>query len=354
MRIDEVIRSVSDAVPITDAEVSAFDFELAEAELIDEITTLPGMADIEAVGTHRPQRQRSRWRRRAAGALVGIAAAGALVIVATQSLGGGNQPAFAAEAIRVAESNARLLVTAPGWRVTRADQFSVENGDITFSNGEHQLDLTWYPAEDYKSFYRDRNEVDPDPTFITLLGEKARMVQYGPRPEFATMLPPQGPTFVEIRGLLGSREEYLEVLKSIQPTDVNTWLSAMPPSTVQPDERTAMVNEMLQGIPLPPGFDSSKLERGDLVSDRYHLGATVTQAVTCGWLDSWTEAKASGNEAAAKEAVDAMATAESWPILQEMASEGGWSVEVWRYARVLARGNVEKSAFDQEMNCIEF
>lgn len=43
--------------------------------------------------------------------------------------------------VQVAETAPRLLVEAPHWSVVRADEFGVGYGEMTFSNGEHRLDL---------------------------------------------------------------------------------------------------------------------------------------------------------------------------------------------------------------------
>jgi hypothetical protein len=56
------------------------------------------------------------------------------------------QPAFADAAVRVAEANPRLLVTASGWSVKHAYGFEVDSGSMIFGNGTHHLTIDWYPA----------------------------------------------------------------------------------------------------------------------------------------------------------------------------------------------------------------
>lgn len=309
---------------------------------------------------------RARWagRRRPAlrigalaAALVAISATAIAVLIGLDSPREPDRPAFAAAAVRVAEANPRLLVTESGWSVSYANLiFGPAHGEMYFSDGENELELNWTPAKDYRLFMRDRTNGSAEAEEISLLGRRATLFRYGGT-EFTTILRPQGEVFVEVRGDLGSRARYLEVLRSLERTDVDTWLAALPPDVVQPGERASAVDEMLEGIPLPPGFDPEDLEAGGPgnVSDRYQLAAHVTQAVICGWLDRWTEAKTTGDGDAEQEAVEAISSSKDWPVLQEIATEGGWSQSVWETADwVAAGGELPPDVYDQTMNCIEF
>ena len=228
---------------------------------------------------------------------------------------GGSRPEFAAAAIRVAEANPRLLVTAPGWKIIRADEFEPDSGELTFSDGSHRFDVHWYPAQMYEEYLRDRATVSaPEPGI--LLGQRATTVDYT-REEYATMLSPQGSVFIEVRGGLGSRAAYDEILDSLRPVDVKTWLNAMPASTVRPEARSGAVDRMLRGIPLPPGFDAAALQSENSIADESSLAVKVGNAVSCGWVESWIAARAGGDEAAAERAVAAMASSPEWPIVRE-------------------------------------
>src|SRR6185369_7639997 len=133
-----------------------------------------------------------------------------------------------------------------------------DSGELTFSNGGRDFEIHWYPAHLYQQLLRDRADVSR-PEEGTLLGHRATTVAYSPE-EYATMLSPQGKVFIEVRGQLGSRRAYDEILHSLQPVDVETWLDAMPPSTVRPEARAKAVEQMLRGIPVPPGFDATALQ----------------------------------------------------------------------------------------------
>jgi len=323
-------------------------------------------------GSKFTSRRGRRLTLRIAGVAAGIAVLVGAALIGFNSPGGDERPAFAAEAIEAAEANPRLLVTEPGWSVTDVNwqlpDDGTTKGSMIFKDGERRvLWLDWFPADGYRERER-KNSVE-----ISLLGEQAtlfpRRASDGTRTrkdraEFLTVVPPIDGTFVEIRGELGSKARYLEairyleVIRSLEPTDVETWLSALPPDAVQPGALASAVEEMLEGIPLPPDFDREVLEQPGppTLSNRYQLSAYVTQAVVCGWLDRLTDAHAGGDRASEREAIAALLSSKDWPILREMNSEGGWPIAVWEYADYVAGGNIPESReeYDQQMNCIEF
>jgi hypothetical protein len=222
---------------------------------------------------------------------------------------------FAAAAVRVAEANPRLLVTAPGWKIVRADAFEPDSGELTLSDGTHRFEIHWYPARLYRQYLRDRAKVSA-PQHGALLGMRATTVDYG-REEYATTLSPNGDVFVEVRGHLGSRSAYEEILRSLRRVDVETWLDAMPPSTVRPAARSEAVKRMLRGIPTPPGFDVSPLEREGSIANRDSLAVAIGNAVACAWVESWIHARDADAPAKAARAIDAMASSAAWPIVRE-------------------------------------
>lgn len=255
-------------------------------------------------------------RRRAALGLTAVAVLAALLVVSglLRNSGGGH-PEFAAAAIRVAEANPRLLVTAPGWKIVRADEFETDSGELTFSDGSRQFDVHWYPAQYYGDYLRDR-ATESAPEHGTLLGQAAATIEYSPA-EYATMLSPQGSVFVEVRGRLGSKPAYDEILDSLRAVDVDTWLEAMPPNTVRPEARAEAVDQLLQGMPLPPGFDATALKSEDSIADQDTLAVKVGNAVACGWVESWISARAAGDEAAAQRAVETLSSSEEWPLVRD-------------------------------------
>lgn len=269
-----------------------------------------------------------------------IAVLAALFVVGGWLSGAGNgRPEFAAAAIRVAEANPRLLVTAPGWKIVRADEFEPDSGELTFSDGSHHFDLHWYPARLYGEYLSDR-ATESTPEHGTLLGQRATTIDYQ-REEYATMLSPQGSVFIELRGQLGSRGAYDQILQSLKPVDVQTWLSAMPPSTVRPEARSEAVDQILRGVPVPPGFDPTALQSEDSISDQSSLATKVGNAVACGWVESWIAARAAGDQAAAQRAFEAVRGSANWPIVRK--TKIPWFSNYQRVANQMHAGQLNNS-----------
>jgi hypothetical protein len=355
---------------IADAELS---LAMQRAIALGESPSQPIPAgDRVACGrTDRTRPARSGVFSRHRGASLGLAGLACVVVVAAlillsggsvDSVRDGAHPSFAAAAVKVAEANPRLLVTAPGWSIVHARSFEVDGGELIYGDGVHRpygpggrrLDLTWSPAR----FYRERLREDghacchvSTPVTSILLGQRATTFHYaGQRPNYATVLSPQGSVFIEISGTLGSKQEYEAVLRSLRSVGIDAWLAAMPAEVLRPAARSVAVAQMLRGIPVPPDFDGSALQSESALTDRFMLGKAVTGAVACDWLQRWLSATRAGDGAAAQEAVDAMGTARHWPVLLQMVRERGyrgdalpphgraWPSEILAAAREIARG----------------
>jgi hypothetical protein len=230
-------------------------------------------------------------------------------------------------------------VDLPGWEVSDVQQFTAEDGEMSFTGGSGQLDVHWRPAEGYHDYLADRSRGNPSIS-IEVLGQGATLFQYRGTTDFTTILPPTGTSFLEIRGDLGSREEYLRVLAALTPVTTEEWLAAMPDNVVVPSDVDAVVARMLTGVPLPPGFSAGPLSQ-DLAQDRYQLGATVSGSVLCAWLDRWDDARTRGNEDRAAEAVAALQSSRQWPILLEMNAEGDYPEVAWEIADGAAGRNLD-------------
>jgi hypothetical protein len=303
------------------------------------------------------------------GGLACVAVVAALILLSGGSVKDGGHPAFAAAAVEVAEANPRLLVTAPGWSIVHARSFEVDSGELIYSDGEHRpfgpgqrrLELTWHPAPYYHGMLRNRGHVSTraghvtTPVTSTLLGQRATTFHYaGQRPNYATILSPEGNVFIEVHGTLGSRQEYEAVLHSLQPVGIEAWLGAMPPEVLRPPARSAAIAQILRGIPVPPGFDTSALQSENALTDRFMLGKSVAGAIACDWLQRWLSATRAGDGAAAWEAVGAMGTARHWPVLLQMVREKGyrgnalpphgqgWPSEILTAAQEIARGHLRR------------
>jgi len=223
-----------------------------------------------------------------------------------------------------------LLITAEGWSVTRADEYGVKSGEITFKNGKQEIDLFWRPAKTHDDYVRDRAASGPELEPMTIAGKEAVVFQTEGTTAFQAMWL-EGPLSLELSGGAESEAAFRKLAASLQFVDEETWLAAMPDDTITPEQRADAVDEMLADIPVHPDVDIQELKAQHTVSDRYQLGAQVTGAVACAWIEQWIEAKQKDNDAA-REAEQAMATSHEWDILKEMKSQGGWSGVLWNHA----------------------
>lgn len=228
-----------------------------------------------------------------------------------------------------------LLVTAEGWRVTRADQYDRDEGEMRFSDGMHELDLTWRDGADHEMYVEDR-EAGNDKTWdMTIAGRPARLIQYQGTTDF-TALWREGGKSLELRGVFPTVDDYRAAASTLRYVDEDTWVAALPNDVVHPSERAKVVRSMLADVPVHPAVDVDELESSPLVSDRYQLGARVTGAAACAWIDQWVKAKKTGDEQSQREATAAMATSHEWAALRDMGDEGGWSEVLWEYADAMS------------------
>lgn len=329
----ELDRLIARVNPYGDRTVADLPTGGAEADLLEELMDSPTLTPIGE-----PARPPRRIRRRLV--LVAVAAVTALIAlggVVVPRLGGpaAPAPAYAAELVAVAEANDRVLID--GWKVDRVIEFSTTYGEMFFRKGKKEVSLNWYLAKDYQMYLRDRGYVSK-PEKVEVLGRTGSMFHYSTA-EKAAMLPPKGPTFLEIRANLGSEKEFRAMLGKLRAVDVNTWLAALPDATVTPDEKAAMIKKMLTDIPLPEGFDTRTLKTGT-TTERVYVGVDVAGGVTCAWIDRWAAAKSAGDREGVREAITALRSTRSWNILKELNSQGGFSEQVWEMVDLVVAGKV--------------
>jgi hypothetical protein len=384
--IDDLVRS---ADPYTASVLTALD-DVADA-LFAEIVGQPSVDRTAVVRLRRARRRRSLRVGLAISALTAATVTASVGVPAVlsgqdrsdlgdgpragQSRTGGApaQPTvstpvrYLAGAVRVARDNPRVLVTAPHWEVRSVAGFEPDSGETTFQHGPDrwrteqldggesrvndapQLTVTWYPRDRYAGYLADR-AAEPGAQQATVLGSPAQLVDYSGS-DHAVMLPPEGPVFLELRGTnIGDEAAFLRFLdESVEPVDVPTWLGAMPAEVVTAQGAHDATARVLQDIPLPPGFDPD-LPSQDQALDAYQFGAAVTGAVTCAWIEEWQRARTAGDEAAAANAADLLATSHDWQVLHTMEGEGDFPEVVWYYADQVAAGQVPEG-YREGLDC---
>ena len=336
-------------------------------QVLDQATDIdePAAGDVVTVRPVLPRRRR----------LVAIATAtavAAVALVVTGLTGGDNQ---GREVVGAAHGPAALKRTADGgfprllidgWRVTRADESAgpmsddpskrYHHAEATFARGDATLELTMDEGDAgaYDALVEDRAASADDRREATVLGYPATVTRYTDSQRYAAMWFADQVVY-ELDGDVGGEDAFMDAVDALRVVDDDDWEAALPTSSVAPRERAAEVDRMLADIPQPPGFDATRLRRSDVAVDRYQLGAKVAGSVACAWIDRWTEGRRTGDEAAEREAVDAMGTSRNWRVLNEMNSDGDYPEVLWELADAMAsdgaveggrRMSVEESAPD--------
>jgi hypothetical protein len=295
-------------------------------------------------------------------------AATALLLIALLSLrdgssDGGSGTAWAAEQVRFAEASPLVLLDAPGWRVDYADEQSREEGELHFRTGpapkpEDQLieavdvtpptpadrrsaELNWRGGE-IQSWFDDRAASASATSTAPVLGTRARVYQYNggtPGHRDITALFRYDGRVLEFRTGAAGINAFKGLLAKLKRVDTDTWLSAMPPSVIKTPDRASTIRQMLRGVPLPPGFDPKDIRGAHLVKDRYQLGAAVAGTIACRWFQRWAVGRQTGDRGRVREAIAALATARTWPVLKQMEREGGYPSVLYEYAAAMPSGD---------------
>jgi hypothetical protein len=106
---------------------------------------------------------------------------------------------------------------------------------------------------------------------------------------------------------------------------------------VTDSEEAEAIAELLNGVPVPDGFDVAALKNGT-TNDRYQFIVQVSGAVACAWLDQWFTGQETQDPDLQSAAAAALATSHTWPMLTEIADQGGWSDELWLHADAVNGG----------------
>jgi hypothetical protein len=291
---------------------------------------------------------RRRWP---ALGLASLACAAVLAVVIVLSggsidpVGRGAYPGFAEAAVKVAEANPRLLVTAPGWRVVQARSFKATDGILYFADGKERVYLDWMPAAYYPEVRAKSRPRVGQVSAATVAGRAVTTI-HQERGEggayFQTIFAPEGGVFVSLQGNFRTRGEWERLLASVRAVGVEEWLRAMPADILRPAAIAGELAKMLRGVPVPPGFDAAAAVGPTQLTNGFQAAKNLTQAVTCGWVEQWSAARRRGDAALAGEATDAMSGAAHWPVLLRMAREkgAGWPTSIETIARQMAAGHL--------------
>ena len=265
-----------------------------------------------------PRARRDRGVRRMVAA-VAAAAVVAGIVVATRPAEQPPAPerGWSPALVTRAQESPRLLVTAPGWRLTRAEDYAGDGGDTTFEKGRLWVSITWYRPEFYDHYVKDRRRGAERSAEVTIAGHDGFLFRHdGNVPIGVTFyaLWFDGSYAVELRtDVIAEESEFREIARSIESVDVDTWLSAMPESVVTPNERRQAIERIVADMDVPPNVDLDELADRQVVTES--LEYEVATAVACGWIEQWIDADRAGDEGGRREAAEAMAGAHDWDAL---------------------------------------
>jgi uncharacterized protein YodC (DUF2158 family) len=390
MNARELEMALTASYPVDRERLARLDLEAMEADLFD---------DVEAAGsppTLRASGRRPRVRPRLAIGFAAVAAAivAALILVLGGGAGEQTPRAYGAELVRFAESTPLLLLEGPEWGVRSVDQQPGGEGHMEFTERspdphpneplmtrsdvkhhitpqsvierrQRRVELIWHDADQTRLLWHDgklgRSLYDtylhkrvaiyePGPAFKTTIPslgvtayiatrtENAR-IQGGPGDRLMVAIWVEGNHLIEFRASVPDLAGFRQRLDWLHRVNAQTWLGAMPPQVVKAAEYGATVDEMLRGIPLPPGFDPKSIPDLGVTTDRYQVGAAVGGSVACAWFDSWGQARAADDTKSAREAERVLLASETrWPIFNEMRKEGGYPATVIEYAKKMRSG----------------
>jgi hypothetical protein len=304
---------------MTDNQVAKLPLSGARAVLLEEIMATPTLVPARTPKTpHRVRR-----------ILASAGAAAAVAAVITTTFIAANdahttpeqQLVYPAAAVAAAENNPRLALDMAGWKITEVVGFANNNGYVTYSNGPLSIELTWYDASDYQSFYEERTIESVAPVQpIDVAGRKGILVTFRPGEDFEAVLEAAGDSFVGLRAQAAWNGvgQFKDVLAHVRAVSVDEWLARMPASVVSPVNAAAAVAAGLEGVPLAPGTTVEHYTRLVGVNQKDSFNDRLAGEVACAWIEAWGTAHTSGDDNAAGAAISALEGADAWPVVKDM------------------------------------
>jgi hypothetical protein len=326
---------------ISDDHVAELPLHHGRAELLEEIMRTP-VLDNRPVASTPAGPRRIGW-------LVPVAAAVAVAALVAGSAwwasGHGPGPSEVGVAGAPAPGEYRAVLQAPGWKVDNV-YVDTDSGELSYTKGDLQLEVTWYPASSYDDYVEDRRHITEPPADgmpIQVLGRSAQMWAYNAQ-DHAAIREVQEGHWLELRASGMGKAAYLALLDQLRLVDQAGFEAAMPETFVDGSERQEAVEGILAGIgryvdPLIPphsqraGFSSDQ-------NDPYHLGVDVAGAVACEWIAEFADARSAGDQQRMDRAATVLATSHEWPVLKRMADQGGYAEVLWQLADEVTAGQV--------------
>lgn len=261
-----------------------------------------------------------------------------------------------AELLEAAEATPRLLLSQSGWEVTLAmfapvgDEMRSERV-IDYSNGDQEAELQWTPGDVTDELVADLTGEGLVAEETSILGHAAALLTMpipgaSPSPGVANdgaasggqahaVVFFDGEYTIEFVSVGITRDQFVELVDSLERVDADMWLSALPDSQIPVTDPDAFITDILDDLPGPPDFEADGIAATPLEYP-YSLRAKVVGQVSCGWISQWVQAEADGDLAASREAVDAMAAVAQSDAIDELNEQGAFGGSVTQYADAIA------------------
>jgi hypothetical protein len=152
-------------------------------------------------------------------------------------------------------------------------------------------------------------------------------------------------------GPFTSADEFIATVDAAQQATDAAWRQSLPAGVVPPDGRAVAVAQLLDGVPVPPGFERALLDDGPAASS-YDLAADVYGHVACAWIDAWDGARTAGDAAGTQTAADALAGSHGWAGLAATTEQGAYADVLWGLVdRVVAGDATVLGSYRQALGC---
>lgn len=243
----------------------------------------------------------------------------------------------------------RLVLDAPGWIVPGFDGSVTDAshiGGILYERSGSEphaprLDIRWGDSSTYREALRFAGSfntggdgitelpievLDQEATYWSYVGGKDvgdRDAETGEvaltEDAFRVALPVRDGHYQAITGTGMSKAEFEELLTQLRWVDQTEFDAALPDRYLTAQERSATIEQLLTGVPLPQSYAEDQLT--SLQPNRYHLAIDVAKGAVCAWYDEWQAATAADDDSRISHAEEALAGARSWPLRREFAGK---------------------------------
>ncbi|MDQ4111790.1 MAG: hypothetical protein M3306_11910 [Actinomycetota bacterium] len=311
--------------------------DLIRATLAERAEDAPAAGRVIARAPRPGAARRTAVRRRWTRGLAVAGLAGALAVtgaVLAPRLLPGETPfepamSFAYDGVPRSAEAYRLVLDTPGWVVPGGDGSVTDASHIGSVDYEPsgsgrrapRLGISWGDSSTYQEGLRFAGSFDTADDGVTelpidVVGQEATYWRNAGEDAFRVVLPLTAGHYQVITGTGMSKAEFEELLTRLRWVDQAEFDAALPDRYLTAQERSATIEQLLTGVPLPESYDEHRLT--SLQPNRYHLALDLARGAVCAWRDEWRAARESGDQERVTHAEDVLHQAGDWPMDQTL------------------------------------